>query len=267
MEGSPQAPLPPDSVHPPTPVPSPTPRSPLPSHRPTLAGASFPSHSFSFSGSNSEIVSASSMIPAPHSIPGRLYSHRGAFNATIIRCLLLEPANLAQLGSPAEPWAGSWGLGAGIFPFSALYLRGGSAQALSSSSAPVVTPALGLGSASSFVFLFCSSLCSGGYLLLITNRFRSVVIEASGEDTEQAVPLIQTQRDPERTFWGRLCSLVTGTRDRNRSPLAPGLRDEPHTFRTRGGAGGAGGFPLPPIWASQILCSPGPWLFIAFSGV
>lgn len=159
----------------------------------------------------------------------------------------------------------------GIFPFSALYLPGRSAQALSSSSAPMVAPALGLGSASSFGFLFCSSLCSGRYLLLIMNRFRFVLIEASGEDTsEQAVPLIQTQRDPERTTLpsgGAYVHRSLGLETEITHPLLLAFGDEPHTFRTQGEVGAAGGFPPPTIWASQILWNLGSWLFMAFSRV
>ena len=103
------------------------------------------------------------------------------------------------------------------------------------------------------------------------NHFRFELIEASGEDTsEQAVPLIQTQRDPERTTFpsgGAYVHRSLGLKTEIAHPSLLAFGDEPHTFRTQGGAGAAGGFPPPPIWASQILWNPGAWLFIAFSRV
>lgn len=70
-ESSSQAPLPPDSVRPPTPSPRVKPSA---LHRPALTGASSPSHSFGSSGSNSEIVSASSVIPLTLPSPSAVFA-------------------------------------------------------------------------------------------------------------------------------------------------------------------------------------------------
>ena len=69
-ECSSQAPLPPDSARPPTPARG----KPSALHRPALTGASSPSHRFGSSGSNSEIVSASSVTPLSLPSPATVFA-------------------------------------------------------------------------------------------------------------------------------------------------------------------------------------------------